>query len=99
LHSDSYKNLKIKTDQQRRTSSSTMRVFKVDSKYDAELKIFKTDSRWDADVAVTTVDSQWDDATELLWYHVPSKFDEPSLKIFFVDSPYGKYISLQHMLY
>lgn len=79
-----------------------MKVYFVDSQFDAELKVYRANSKFDADAWIYLVDSEYDAENELLWYvyvcnwnltrvryRVQSRFDEAK-KVFFVDSPYGR---------
>lgn len=62
-------------------------VFKVNSKYDANVKVFVTNSKYDADLIVFEVKSKYDADKDGLWFFTNSKY-EAKKKIFFVNSKY-----------
>lgn len=45
-----------------------MKVYFVDSQFDAELKVYRANSKFDADAWIYLVDSEYDAENELLWY-------------------------------
>lgn len=68
-----------------------MKVYVVDSSYDAQALIYKVDSEYDADVLLYKIESEYDsDKASELWYYTDDPYDEKALKIYHVDSQYGK---------
>lgn len=62
-------------------------VYKVSSKYDADVKVFAANSRYDADLIVYEVKSKYDANKDGLWFFTNSRYDAKK-KIYFVDSKY-----------
>lgn len=62
-------------------------VFKVSSKYDADIKVYVASSKYDAHLVVYEVSSKYDANEDGRWFFTDSKYDAKK-KIFFVDSKY-----------
>ncbi|OFY33870.1 MAG: hypothetical protein A2W91_09525 [Bacteroidetes bacterium GWF2_38_335] len=62
-------------------------VYKVDSKYDADIKVYVASSKYDADLVVYEVSSKYDADKDGLWFFCDSKYDAKK-KVYFVDSKY-----------
>lgn len=58
-----------------RFDSKVIKVYRVDSKYDADLLFFETDNKYDAD------------NKDEIWYFVDNKYDATAL-LYWVDSKY-----------